>query len=154
MIDRQVIIPSATYVPEELRKIGKLPAVIYPINQKIMFDHLYEQYKNTCEVMRVICGMGALEVHQRLGRYAETNVVIEDLPEVKDLAYTVWYGIRNIDSPVLINFADTLVEDTSLFAEGDAFYYAEDFPSDKWTFFDEVDGAITQIYDKIAPGGG
>ena len=158
MANRQVIVPSATYVSEELQKLGKLPAVIYPVNQRIAFDYLYEQYKDACEVIRVICGMGAAKVHQRLSRYADNkNVLIEDLPEVRDLAYTVWYGIRNVDSPVLINFADTLVEDTALLAEGDAYYYTEDIPSDKWTFFDETDGVITEIYDKIdpmSPGGG
>ena len=41
-----VIFPSATVVPEELQKLGKLPAIIYPINQKIAFDYLYDQYKD------------------------------------------------------------------------------------------------------------
>ena len=42
----RVIIPSAKLVPEELQKLGKLPAIIYPINQKIAFDYIYDQYKN------------------------------------------------------------------------------------------------------------
>ena len=154
MVNRQVIVPSATYVSEELQKLGKLPAVIYPVNQKITFEYLYEQYKNACEGMRVVCGMGAAKVRQRLSRYTEKNVVIEELPEVRDLAYTVWYGIRDVEGPVLINFADTLVEDGALLAEGDAFYYAEDILSDKWTFFDEEGGAITKVYDKIDPAAG
>ena len=40
----RLIIPSAKVVPEELQKLGKLPAIIYPINQRITFDYLYEQY--------------------------------------------------------------------------------------------------------------
>ena len=39
-----LIIPSAKLVPEELQKVGKFPGVIYPVNQKIVFDYLYEQY--------------------------------------------------------------------------------------------------------------
>lgn len=42
----RVIIPSAKLVPEELQKLGKLPAIIYPINQRIAFDYIYDQYKN------------------------------------------------------------------------------------------------------------
>ena len=46
-----LIIPSAKVVPEELQKLGKLPAVIYPINQRIVFDYLYEQYKDQVETI-------------------------------------------------------------------------------------------------------
>lgn len=30
-----IIIPSAKIVPEELQSLGKLPAVIYPVNQNL-----------------------------------------------------------------------------------------------------------------------
>ena len=46
-----LIIPSAKLVPEELQKVGKFPGVIYPVNQKIVFDYLYEQYKNVCKAV-------------------------------------------------------------------------------------------------------
>ena len=39
-----ILIPSATLVPEELQKIGKLPPIIYPLNEGIVFDYLYKQY--------------------------------------------------------------------------------------------------------------
>ena len=42
---KRVIIPAAKIVPAELQKLGKLPGIIYPINQKIAFDYLYEEYK-------------------------------------------------------------------------------------------------------------
>ena len=35
----KLIIPSAKIVPEELQSLGKLPAVIYPINQGIVLMH-------------------------------------------------------------------------------------------------------------------
>lgn len=150
MGDKQIIIPSATYVPEELQRLGKLPAVIYPINQRPVFDYLYEQYGDICTAMRIICGMGAEKVHQRLSRYTNSEkVIIEDLPEIRDLAYTVWYGVRGIREPIIINFADTIVYDDALENKGDAYYYAEDIPSDKWTYFEEVNGVITEIYDKV-----
>ena len=64
-----VIFPSATVVPEELQKLGKLPAIIYPINQKIAFDYLYDQYKDVCEKMVVVCHEKADKVHRRLKNY-------------------------------------------------------------------------------------
>ena len=51
----RLIIPSAKVVPEELQKLGKLPAIIYPINQKITFDYLYEQYKEKTNSIDIIC---------------------------------------------------------------------------------------------------
>ena len=48
MTDKKVIIPAAKIVPEELQKLGKLPGIIYPVNQKITFDYYQKQikYKN------------------------------------------------------------------------------------------------------------
>ena len=37
-----MIIPSAKLVPEELWNLGKLPGIIYPINQRIVFDYLFQ----------------------------------------------------------------------------------------------------------------
>ena len=51
----RLIIPSAKVVPEELQKLGKLPAIIYPINQRITFDYLYEQYKEKTNSIDIIC---------------------------------------------------------------------------------------------------
>ena len=42
--ENKLVIPSAKLVPEELQNLGKLPGIIYPVNQKIVFDYLYETY--------------------------------------------------------------------------------------------------------------
>ena len=39
----KVLIPAAKVVEKELQSIGMLPAIIYPINKKIVFDYLYNQ---------------------------------------------------------------------------------------------------------------
>ena len=154
MEKRHIIIPSATLVPDELQYLGKLPAVVYPVNQRIMFDYLYAQYKEIAASIRVLCGDGGEKIHNRLARYAtQGKVILEDLPAVKDLGYTVQYGIRDITEPVIINFGDTVVDDLTLAGveNGGGYYYAEDVPSDKWTFFEEENGRLTTIYDKTAP---
>lgn len=143
-----VIIPSAKIVPEELWNLGKLPGIIYPINQKIVFDYLYEQYKSF-PAIDIVCFEGADKVRQRLGRYLDRRVTIRTLDRLGDLGYTVYCALDGITGPVVINFADTIVlDDISSIVGGDAFYCHEDYMSETWTYFDEQDGHITKIYDK------
>ena len=103
----RVIIPSAKLVPEELQKLGKLPAIIYPINQKIAFDYIYDQYKNLHTKVDVICYENADKVERRLRKVIGNEIKVRKLPELHDLGYTILYAIENIDEPVVINFADT-----------------------------------------------
>lgn len=146
----RVIIPSAKLVPEELQKLGKLPAIIYPINQKIAFDYIYDQYKNLHTKVDVICYENADKVERRLRKVIGNEIKVRKLPELHDLGYTILYAIENIDEPVVINFADTIVMDPIADISGDAFFYQEDYMSETWTYFDEESGIITHIYDKEA----
>lgn len=144
-----LIIPSAKIVPEELQNLGKLPGVIYPINQKIVFDYQYEQYKDICNEIKIICYEKADKIHRRLAKYKSDKLVLEDLPLLEDLGHTIYYGIKNVENPVIINFADTIVLDDISKIDKDGFFYAEDYMSDTWTFFEEKKGNITKIFDKI-----
>lgn len=145
-----VIFPSATVVPEELQKLGKLPAIIYPINQKIAFDYLYDQYKDVCEKMVVVCHEKADKVHRRLKNYRDKRIELADLPELSDLGHSVYFAIREMTDPVIINFADTIVLDDIIKLGENSYYYTEDFLSDTWTYFEEEEGKIISIYDKKA----
>lgn len=146
----RVIIPSAKLVPEELQKLGKLPAIIYPINQKIAFDYIYDQYKNLHAKVDIICYENADKVERRLRKVIGNEIKVRRLPELHDLGYTILYAIENIDEPVVINFADTIVMDPIVDISGDAFFYQEDYMSETWTYFDEENGIVTHIYDKEA----
>ncbi|MCD8225324.1 MAG: aminoglycoside phosphotransferase family protein [Clostridiales bacterium] len=144
-----VIIPSAVLVPEELQNMGKLPPIIYPVNQNIVFDFLYKQYSDLAKYMTVICFEQAAKIHRRLGKYEGNKVRLLDLKILKDLGHTIYESIDdNLKSPIVINFADTIVMDDIFTVEGDAFYYQEDYLNDKWTYFEENDGEITKIIDK------
>lgn len=145
---KNIIIPAAKIVPEELQKIGKFPGIIYPINQKIVFDYLYDQYKDSALKINVICFEKADKVQRRLKKYVGEKVQISILPELDDLGYTIYYGIQDTENPIVINFSDTIVMDNITEIDGDAFYYQEDYMSETWTYFDEEDGKITGIYDK------
>lgn len=148
--DLKVIIPSATLVPVELQNIGKLPGIIYPVNQGIVFDYLYEQYKDKCNEMKIICHDASDKVFRRLSKYTGDKVTLQRLPELSDLGHTIYFALKDIKSPVVINFADTIVMDDITAKEVDAYYYSEDYPSDIWTFFQEENGVITSVSDKCS----
>lgn len=145
-----IIIPSAKIVPEELQNLGKLPGIIYPINDKIVFDYIYEQYKNVCDNIKIICYEKSDKVHRRLSKFKEKGVILEDLSKLEDLAHTIYYAIKDINNPIIINFADTIVLDDISKIKQDAFFYAEDYMSDTWTFFEEKNGKIVSVFDKIS----
>ncbi len=143
-----VLIPSAKLVPEELQRIGKLPPIIYPMNEGIVFDYLFKQYADRTEKMVIVCYENADKVHRRLKPYSGNHVQVLDLPELQDLGHTVYYGLQQIDGSVIINFADTLVMDSIYDFKEDCFFYSESAPSDTWSFFEEQGGILTGIYDK------
>ena len=145
--ENRIIIPSAKLVPEELWALGKLPGIIYPINQRIVFDYLYEQYKGFN--IDIICYEKAEKVQRRLEKYISDKVKIKILDSLSDLGHTVYFALDGVIEPVIINFADTIVmDDISELIGTDAFYCHEDYMSETWTYFDEDNGHIAKIYDK------
>ena len=98
----------------------------------------------------IICYENADKVERRLRKVIGNEIKVRKLPELHDLGYTILYAIENIDEPVVINFADTIVMDPIADISGDAFFYQEDYMSETWTYFDEGNGIITHIYDKEA----
>mgnify|MGYP004462280005 CR=1 FL=1 len=143
----RVLIPSAKAVPDELQALGKLPAVIYPVNGHTVFSYLYKQYLGLSEI-EVLCYENAGKVHKKLEKYKDINIV--DIPELRDLAHTIYYGLDGVDGveSVIINFGDTIVTDNIFDNESDCFYYSKDYVSDKWTYFDIENGVLRDIYDK------
>ena len=145
---KKIIITAAKVVPEELQELGKLPGIIYPINQKLVFDYLYEEYKNQCSTMDIVCYENVETVRSTLAKYIGEKVRILTLDRLGDLGYTVYYALSDNDGPIVINFSDTIVLDSLEGVEGDVFFCKEDYMSEMWTYFDERDGEITRIYDK------
>lgn len=146
----KVVIPSAKIVPEELQNLGKLPAIIYPVGQGIVLDYLLEQYEDDSKTIRIICCEMADEVERRLSAYRSSKLRLDRLVQLGDLGDTIYAGLEDMHTPVIINFADTIVMDTFPENAEDCFFYSEDYPSDIWTYFDCEDGVITSIRDKQA----
>ena len=131
----QLLIPAAKLVSRELQSIGKLPAIIYPVNKGIVFDYLYKQYRDVCTSIDVVCYEETDKVCNKLENYNSEQIHVLDLPELKDLGYTVYYALKDEHAPVIINFADTIVFDDIYEYAGDSFFYNKDFCSDTWTYF-------------------
>ncbi|WP_244324610.1 hypothetical protein [Sporofaciens musculi] len=144
-----VIIPSAKLIPEELQKIGKLPAVIYPVNQRIVFDYIYNQYRNVDSRFTVIGGENCGLLYKALSRYDSNKVDIMNLDTISDLGHTVYVALKDEQETVVINFGDTIVLEDVYDKNTDAIFCALDDVSSTWTFFEEEEGILTQIYDKI-----
>ena len=140
-----LLVPAAKVVSEELQNIGKLPTVIYPVTDKIVYDFLFNQYHSVCDIMKIMCYEEADKVHSKLRKYKNTEVI--DIPKLDDLAHTVCYGLTD-QTPVIINFGDTIVMDNIYNNEPDSFFYTEEYMSEKWTYFTLEDGRLTSIYDK------
>lgn len=139
-----VLIPSAKYVPEELHSLGRIPGIIYPINNQPFFVYLYERYKEY--KITVVCYEGKNKIHKSLDVYK--NVVLVDLDYLGDLGYSVYSGLKNVVGNVIINFGDTMVFDALDVENKDYFYYSREFESSEWTFFECDNGVLTNIYDK------
>lgn len=140
-----LLVPAAKLVSEELQNIGRLPTVIYPVTDKIVYDFLFEQYCPACDKMKVMCYEEADKVHSKLKKYKNTEVI--NIPNLDDLAHTVCYGLTD-QTPVIINFGDTIVVDNIYNNESDSFFYTEEYISEKWTYFTLKDGKLISIYDK------
>lgn len=145
----QLLIPTAKIVSGELQNIGKLPAVIYPLNDKIVFDYLNDQYRDSVDSIDILCYENADKIHRRLLGYDDSKIHIIELDMLKDLGHTIYFGLHDFHESVIINFGDTIVfEDIQRFGE-DCFFYSQDIRTETWTFFRMKQGMITTIYDKI-----
>lgn len=144
-----VIIPSAILIPESLRAVGDLPAIVYPLSEGMVFDSLYEQYRDAEEVL-IVLGEGAKEAHRKIDPIIPNNVRMVEMAHIGDLAATVKYGLENLcnkDAPVIINFSDTVATGPIL-DKKDSFYSSSERLSDEWTFYDFVNGELRITHDR------
>jgi hypothetical protein len=144
---KKLIIPAAKYVPNSLQNVGKIPAIIYPINQTIVFDIIYKQYSESVSKINIVCCEGKDEVHKTLQSY-DSKISIIDIDELKDLGHTIFEALNDDDSTVIINYADTIILDDMFGKDEDIVLYSIDYMSETWSFFDEKNGQIINIYDK------
>lgn len=148
----KLIIPTAKLITPELQNIGKIPAILYPINQNISFDFFRLKYELTVSQMNVVCCEKAEKVRETLSRYKlSVKLNLIELDELKDLGWSIYNGLTDADKDVTIHFADTIVMDSLPSDVSDFFCSASEYMSETWTFYDLNDGEISFISDKKSP---
>lgn len=152
---KALMIPSAILIPREMQKrFGKIPTVLYPLGDMSILEHIYRKYKNAVDKIYVI----AYKKHVLIEDYIKIKklpVEIICLTELKDLGYTVLCGLEYILAHnskldyLHINFADTLLDDPLESIQKDIAYFSEAPLEEEWTYFQEKEGKITEILDKV-----
>lgn len=150
----RLIIPSAKIVPLDLQNIGKLPPIIYPINDGIAFDFFKEKYASYVSEIDILYFERGYDVEKTLMAVeSSVHVRLIKLTELRDLGYTIYQGLAEEDEEILINFADTMVMDYLPLDKDDFIAYVKDFPNETWSFFEISRGEITYICDKMKASG-
>ena len=150
---RKVFLPSAISVSSELQNVGKIPAIVYPIDQKDMISLFKEQYlvPGGADSLEIVTYEAHEKVAKRVGQTEDIHLWKMDTK--RDIGYTVWWGLSHAGvedgDAIVINFADVIVFETITGRWEDRCYYAEESISSKWTFFKDDQGRITEIYDKL-----
>jgi hypothetical protein len=144
----KVLIPSARNSSQNLI-FGNMPPVAHPVAGKLFFDVLQELYGDLATSYKIALG----DRYEYFEKYVSRNargIMVEyiRLERLGDLGYTIYSLIENEDDSIIINFADTLVLDDFKQINGDVFFYAYEYNSDLWTFFETDKGTIDKIYDK------
>ncbi len=148
----KVIIPSAKLIPPELQIIGKIPAILYPINQNISFDFFKLKYDTNVSEIDVICYEKIEKVREKLANYKlSTTLNLIELDKLHDLGYSIYHGLTDKDSDIIIHFADTIIMDSLPLDEVDFICFSEEYLNDTWTFYNINSGQITSINDKKSP---
>ncbi len=145
---KKLIIPTAKIVDKELQNIGELPPVIYPINDQIVFDYLYHQYKDKVSEIDLICYEKKELVKSKLKSFPDDKIKVIELSNIESLGRSIYEGIKNTTVPIIINLGDTIIEDNLTEEDKDAFFYSEEYLSPTWTYFNMNDGVLLDIYDK------
>ena len=145
----KLLIPTAKIVPSDLQNIGKLPAIIYPINDGIVFDFFKDKYGDVVSEIDILCYERASEVKKRLHPFVKSsNLKFIELEKLRDLGHTVYEGLEDVDEEILINFGDTIVRDSLPLYKKNFVAYVKDFPNELWTYFEIIKGEITFVCDK------
>ena len=151
---KALLIPSALLVPSDMRnKFGELPTALFPLGNKTMIERLYDKYKDIVDVIYIVVKRKQLLINDYINS-KKLPIGIIELDELKDLGYTIQYGMEFIldKEPLIdyiyVNFADLLLDENVPINNHNFFYYASGMSTDEWTYFKDNNGTITDILDK------
>lgn len=144
-----VIIPSAKCAPDNLPNLGRIPMALYPINGHTILHHIVSYYKTSSILIAGYEEFTRLSSHLAKEQYKDIRLF--QLPDLKDLGYTILQSLNELgidsDEPVIINFADTLIDNDNL-TENCIVYKTPETASKKWTYLSEENGQILSYVDQ------
>jgi hypothetical protein len=149
-----LIIPSAKFVGIDLQnEFGPIPPVLVPIMGKIALHRVIESFQNGKLQTYVGIQEGAELVESYLDFFPDPFIHLVKIDSSESISDTIEIIIQSnpeiLNDPILINFADTLVNDFDPSLVGkDFIYYSKKDETQRWTIFKKTATEQLDILDK------
>lgn len=146
-----VLIPSSKLITEDLQnKFGKIPAVLTPVENETILDQLVNKYKRHYDKI-IIIAKNKIELIEDYIKVKKYSVEVIELDKIRDLGYSIYYGLKDLINKydineLLINLGDTIIDYDESTVKN-ILYYDEVFESGRWTVFNKENNNLN-IYDK------
>lgn len=149
-----LIIPSAKFVGIDVQnEFGPIPPVLLPTMGKIALQRIVENFENGKIDTYVGIKDGAELVENYFDFFHDPYIKLVRMTSTESLSDTVekiiQFDPKILERPILINFADTVVNDfdPSLIGK-DFIYFSETDETERWTLFKRGEGEQLSILDK------
>lgn len=149
-----LIVPSATLVGTDIQnEFGPIPPVLIPLFGKVALQKVIEKFSKYDPQTFVGLSDQKEQVYQYIDFFACRRVHLVDVSPSVSISETVEHILDSnpaiLSGPMVINFADTIVNDLDLSLVGSDFIaYSITEETERWTLFKESGGTIEQVSDK------
>jgi len=149
-----LIIPSATYASEDIQEsFGKIPFCLIPVSGVPIINHIIKKYSLQNFRILIVAKEGINQIESVVEKNKDVEII--EIDQLRDLGYTIQFALEYAlkffgdISRIVINFADTLIEDLSqVLVNKDCIFYSEVYDSLRWTTFNNDNGKIKYLADK------
>lgn len=148
-----VILPSAVRVSPEMEvDFGPIPPCLVPIAGRVAAERIVEKYPEDTHFYIAI-HEAKQSVHDHFEFFPNERIHLVDVGKTISIADTIDKVFAKHpeleQSPFVLNFADTIVEDLDVAqVKADFISIAQTIESQRWTLIQEAAGKITEVSDK------
>ncbi|GAA0740375.1 hypothetical protein [Gaetbulibacter jejuensis] len=152
-----LFIPCAKKIPSDMEiRFGDIPSIMVPINKEPVLKKIHASANEVFDLILILTYDNSQFISDYVSQMKFDNVQILNIDKLKDIGYTISYGLNYLESlyglntveNLTINFGDTLVEDYDFFTNENLIAYADVIDFERWTTFEFDDGRILEILDK------
>jgi hypothetical protein len=144
-----VLIPAARPIAPELQfEFGKISPCMIPLLGKPLLYHLSRKYSEKDKI--IIASYNDKKVSEYCLHINNPHISIKQVSDTKSIADTINIALKGEDvknTSLIINFADTITDNANL--PTDAVVYSMVSDKSRWTCFENVNGVIENIKDRI-----